>query len=202
MDADCSQLIQALGGADLRQRRRAFKALEKRSRFSCLESALASQSTPDLTKRLICEILCRTRWREAVPVLLQQLESANPSLRAVAADALGDIGDDRAGPSLLKLLEDPNQPTSVRDTAASSLGAIGYHAAWPVLAKHLGDPAKTVRYCSAKSLMFLAEPNAVPALEAALREEKESDVRDQIREALETIRESHAATGANAEDEP
>jgi HEAT repeat protein len=59
---------------------------------------------------------------QAVPTLLQLLESACPLLRSGAANALGRLGskDDKVVPALLNALKDPD--IGVRGNAAQSLG--------------------------------------------------------------------------------
>ncbi len=185
---DCIRWIDAIGGSDGRRRAPAIRALENKARLPCLVWGLRSPSTPSQAKVRLCEILYRTRWAEAVPVLLEQLNATDPSVRAIAADALGAIRDVSAGPALLSLFQDPSQPTYVRDTAAFALGMVGYHPAWSALADHLRDPEETIRYCVAKALGFLSEPLALPALKQALLEETAGRVREQISEAIAAIR--------------
>ncbi len=184
VDDYCQQLIDDFDGKDLRKMRRAVRALKERARFPCLEAALRDPRVSWTAKRDITEILYNACWPEAAPVLIEQLRSEDPDVRANAAEALGAIGDASAGPALLELLEDRGEPTFVRDTAAMSLGLVGYHPAWKALCKHLGDPERTVRYCSAKALSFLKEPLSREYLKEALGRENEEMVVIQIQEAL------------------
>ena len=184
VDDHCQQLIDDFDGKDLRKMRRAVQALKERARFPCLEAALRDPRVSRTAKRDITEILYNMRWPEAAPVLIEQLRSDDPDVRANAAEALGAIEDVSAGPPLLSLLDELEGPTYVRDTAAMSLGLVGYHPAWKALCKYLGDPEKTVRYCSAKALSFLKEPLSREHLREALQREKEEMVVVQIQEAL------------------
>ena len=187
MEDSCDRLVAMLESQRTSERRRSLKRLENHAMLPCLESALRNPATSDNAKRLICEILYRMRWPDAVPALLGQLHSSSQEVRAVAADALGNIGDVRAGPALLQLLEDENQPTMVRDNAAFSVGLVGYRPGASVLARYLHDPAETVRYCAAKALGWLGDPSTLPALEAALRLENAERVRRAIEEAIRNI---------------
>src|SRR5438552_3348352 len=67
---------------------------------------------------------------EAAPTILLLLQSSEEWVRRVAADILGDLGQDhldRVGPALLNALDDPEH--LVRDAAVESLGALGYRPA-------------------------------------------------------------------------
>jgi HEAT repeat protein len=187
MNDQCRQLIDDFGGTDYRKMRRAVRALKRRTRFPCLEAALRDAQVATSVKRGITELLYELRWPEAVTVLVEQVQSSDPHVRANAAEAIGAIGDVSAGPALLPLLDDLSEPTYVRDTAAFSLGLVGYHPAWRTCVKYLSDPERTVRYCCAKALSFFNEPESRRHLEEALESETEEMVRMQLQETLRTL---------------
>ena len=70
---------------------RAVQALKERARFPCLEAALRDPRVSRTAKRDITEILYNACWPEAAPVLIEQLRSEDPDVRANAAEALGAI---------------------------------------------------------------------------------------------------------------
>jgi HEAT repeat protein len=93
--------------------------------------------------------------KEAVPDLIQALQSSDVLLRAQAALALGAIGPDARGavPALTAALDDPEW--SVRRQAALALGDIGADARPAVPALHRlkdGDPNGLVRKAVAQAL--------------------------------------------------
>ena len=63
--------------------------------------------------------------------LIKQLQNSQPHLRSHAAEALGEIGSEKAVPNLIDILDD--RDTDVRLHAALSLGKIGSHEAIPKL---------------------------------------------------------------------
>ena len=101
----------------------------------------------------------------AVPALIQALGDSNSAVRAVAAWALGDLGDPRAVPALIQALGDSDR--DVRRAAAEALGAIGDPQAVPALIKALGDSDRAVRRAAAEALVKIGTPD-VPALIQAL----------------------------------
>src|SRR6516225_3392068 len=74
----------------------------------------------------------------AVKPLMEMLRDDDRSIRIIAIDELGRIGDERAAAPLLPLLldGDPN----MRMAAANALGEIGDARAVPPLLRLLGDP--------------------------------------------------------------
>jgi HEAT repeat protein len=104
---------------------------------------------------------------------LRDLARGSPRARAMAAHALGDVGDDPAQrrdavAALVRALDDDR--LEVRAEAASSLGELGDVAAVPHLIKRLGDGAGPVRQNAAIALGTLRAPEAFEPLATALRE--------------------------------
>lgn len=71
--------------------------------------------------------------RNAVPLLIEQLQSNDREIRTRAARALGAIGDSTAGEPLMALLSDG--AWEVRAAAALALGRLGISEASPYLAR-------------------------------------------------------------------
>lgn len=118
--------------------------------------------------------------REAIPDLIPLLKSNDPSVRAVAADALGLMAADAgsAVPALLLTLED--QVDFVRHSAYAALGAFTGQAKEivPVLEPHLQDPAPEIRSAALAALLSLStnKVERLPQIIVQLRDES-PDVR-------------------------
>ncbi|GBC97458.1 hypothetical protein HRbin16_03281 [bacterium HR16] len=80
-----------------------------------------------------------------MPDLLELAQSSDFHVQMAAIDALGDLGDVRAEPALLKLLsEHPND--NIRYRAAEALIKVGTSAAIPVLEGRLqAEPSRSVQ---------------------------------------------------------
>ncbi|MDP6380375.1 MAG: HEAT repeat domain-containing protein, partial [Phycisphaerae bacterium] len=114
-----------------------------------------------------------------VPELASQDEDTIESLiakltsplqaRTLAAFRLGERGDKRAVPVLIKALKD--EEWRARDRAAQALYKIGDPSAAPALAEMLADPVWRVRFWAAKALRYMKSTDAVPALIKAVEDE-------------------------------
>jgi HEAT repeat protein len=113
--------------------------------------------------------------REAVPGLVKQLKDADPSVRARAADELGQVGPEGkdAVPALTAALDDRDGFVRVR--AAEALADVGGDAgaAATALGKALADKDAKVRRAAAVALwrMGPGAKAAVPALGKGLADE-------------------------------
>jgi len=135
-----------------------------------------------LTSRILCDILGARRARTAIPALLNCLTNPDPSLKNDAAEALGKIGDPKAGEQILKHFI--NEP---RLWFAAALGAIGYRPAIPYLLSALNSNLENVRGGAAWSLGVMKVTDAQEALMNALKIEKDQYALDRIQEALDRI---------------
>jgi hypothetical protein len=93
--------------------------------------------------------------------------------RRQAARVLGQIGDPRAVPALLGVLEEYDQRTTLKEEAMKALGAIGDRsAAEPIgrlLDRSLSEPMSELRLAALASLGALGGPKAAGILVNALR---------------------------------
>lgn len=121
----------------------------------------------------------KRRLESSIPHLQAFLNAQDPDIRLAAVEALGDIGDDRAGESLLALLND-DEDRSIRDTAAWSLGLFKYRPAVARLAWMLQSPEPTVRSCAAAALVSIGDRTALPAIRFRLAQEREEAVRKDL----------------------
>ncbi len=143
-------------------------------------------SQKEITSRILCEILGIRRAKSAVPVLVECLDDPSPSVKEVAAEALGRIGSTKAGEELLNHFdEDPTYPWF-----AIALGAIGYRPAIPSLINALSSPFAIVRGGSAWALGELKAYEARNALEGALEKEDNEYAINRMQEALHQIKEN------------
>jgi HEAT repeat protein len=107
---------------------------------------------------------------EAVPKILRLLKSADESIRADAAEALGYLGSEEVetvGLALMPLLNDPEE--LVRSEAVEALGELDYTpAVAPIEYILRNDPSALVRASAAETLGYLEEASAIETLELSL----------------------------------
>jgi HEAT repeat protein len=98
-------------------------------------------------------------------ILVTLLDDPQAIVRLTAAEALGKIGDGKAGPFLLPVLHDPDP--KVRAAAARSVGALSVTGkeVETELAALLADPDPPVRHAAAQALGIR---EATPTLTSAL----------------------------------
>lgn len=115
----------------------------------------------------IADILSR-HGEAAVDPLIAVLNAGDHLLaRSWAANVLGEVGAQRAYPSLVRLLDDPED--EVRSKAAAALGRLGDSRAVPHLLDHLlTDPTSFVRVRIAASLGNFGGPQVIDRLVRAL----------------------------------
>lgn len=158
------------------------------------------QATKPLTRQILSELAGRRFERDAVPTLLELLFDPSEGVRCEAADALGIIGDVRAGPVLLKLLSTrkrDSRMSPVPDMVASALGAVGYRPAIPLLIQTLEDGYPMIRGLAAWGLGVMCATEAESALRAALArktEPRNSYEHARLLEAIEAISMAKRAT--------
>ncbi len=108
-------------------------------------------------------------WRdEALTDLLGRLESEQANRRWEAAEGLGELGDPRAIPALVRALRDPH--AFVRWAAAQAIGRIGGEEAVALLLPLLQESDPLVRRSAADALGYLDTPAVRQALRRALRD--------------------------------
>ncbi len=115
---------------------------------------------------------------------LQQLRSIDWKVRSQAAEKLGESGDQRAVPALVKALEDKDR--NVREAAAGALGNIGNASAVDPLLETLRDSDRSVRRSAAEALGRIGDERVIERLLPLLKD-KDSDLRSAVAKALETM---------------
>ena len=115
--------------------------------------------------------LFRSLGREAVPELVQLLESHTTGLaaRLVAADALGHLGDLRAVPALLQLYDHP--AANLRITVMEALARLGDPRALPAVLLCMTDSAWEVRAQAAAAAGRIGSAETVALLQQLLGDE-------------------------------
>jgi HEAT repeat protein len=128
--------------------------------------------------------------RAVVPLLLENLASAEPEMRAKIAFVLGRIGDPRAVDSLLVLVGDAS--THVRSRAITALLNIGGERAVSALARHTAHESVEMRVAAAKAIGGLSHAGYLDSL-IALLADRETSVRLATIESLGLLRDVRAA---------
>ncbi len=140
--------------------------------------------------------------KKAVPGLIQQLKNPAKDVRFVAAGLLGRLGADAAEavPHLLEVLRD-DESSSVHNLVTQALGKIGPMAelAVPEIIETLKSDNGGLRREAAKALGLIGSPVAIPALKAAMNDERR-DVRKAAAEAIKQIEVEKPAVQVEAEE--
>ena len=108
---------------------------------------------------------------QKIEKLIEKLKVKNPCARRISASELGLIGSKDAVPSLIKALQQDQDP-EVRVSAAVTLGNIGAKDAVPtlILALQDQDPQVRRRVAFVLGLIGASAVDAVPALIQALQD--------------------------------
>lgn len=117
--------------------------------------------------------------KPAVPFLVKALKG---STRAIAAFALGRIGDTSAIPFLIESLNDPSK--YIRERVAKDLGKFGKPAV-DALVKILSDKkkSKNARKVAVEALGYIGDTSAIPVLMETLNDRNE-EIRNTAVEAM------------------
>lgn len=135
------------------------------------------------------------------PLIKELFPFKNDDVRALAAQALGQIADQTLPPPIIPApdatrciapllnLVNNDKAWTVRRKAASALGGVGKipgQAVVPALVAHLGDPRPEVRAASAEALGRIGDASTAPAIVNMLMTNRAGAVRE-IVVALEKI---------------
>ena len=122
-----------------------------------IEMLKTGERTPGGPKVMM---LNSTSVKEKLGPMIRLLEMEK--IRWAAAEALGDIGSDRAVMPLIKLLDSDDE--TIRRAAANALGDIGRVEAVAPLIDMLEDESEFVRWASVEALGRIGSEHAVSAL--------------------------------------
>ncbi len=109
---------------------------------------------------------------EAVPALIQLLNSDNERTVFLATQILGSQADTTAVEPLGRMIDSSN--AAIRSAAAWSLGSIGHESALPYLQTALDDSVADVRHSAIKALGYIHDPRAVKSIFNMFRDEADS----------------------------
>ena len=157
-----------------------------------LSSMISMHFLQQLSSGMVMFIHSKFRDYCAIPGLLEALTNREVSIREIAVEALGKIGDASAIPDLLEALKDDKWEVRVRVVVA--LGKIGDASAIPGLLEVLRDKEWTMRDSAIVALEKIGDASAIPGLLKALKEE-DWEVRISASEALGKIRDASAIPG-------
>jgi len=110
------------------------------------------------------------------------LQSQDTEKRVRAIEFLGTQRDRTSIPALVEAMGDPE--VEVRSKAVWALGMMQAKEAVTGASRLLGDPESRVRQSVSRALMQIEEPDALPALRAALAKEADTWVRKDLEEAI------------------
>jgi HEAT repeat protein len=165
--------------------RRAQVALGKIGSPAAVTALVALTRTPPVSAETKAAL--RLAGAAAVPALVRELSAGTPGSGAIAAAALGDIGDRRATAPLADALE---RHTELAPVGLDALARIGDPAAVPTLVRAAESPDLETRRRGYAALLALRDARAVVALPRGF-----ADADPYVRELSATLA---AAIGAQA----
>ncbi len=167
-------LVGLLGDSDEEVRIFAAVMLGSLEGAGVAPALIDSLADPDVNVRhAAAASLGRMKAPEAVPRLIEALRS-EPWLQYPAIHALGEIGDSRAAPPLLELLDDE----FLRAPALEALGQVAQRDALPRIAAHLLDPDPALQNAAIRAVVEIEQRATAsgqsldPSVQAALRREE------------------------------
>lgn len=168
--SDLDRLLEAIAGDDEWARHRALEALQDRAPTPDeFDRVLVALADPDATRRTAARMAMAALAApdaaapDAARAALQDaLLTGGTDVRVLAASALGEAGDPRAGDALVEALEDPEP--NVTAAAADALGALRYRDALEPLAALSEAETFWVRAAAVVALGRLEDERAVPVL--------------------------------------
>ena len=142
-------LLPLLGDEHPRVRARAVQALAVAPGLEELARQGLSSPRPPV-RQGTCEALGRARRKSALPGLLDRLSDPDPGVRARAAAALGEIGEESAAGRLAECFR-RHSDGATRAAALEALARISPETAKPLLPAASGDPSHEVRMVAAEN---------------------------------------------------
>lgn len=149
-----------------------------RSEYSLeiLEPLIEGLQSSDKDMRILsANTLGRIRSKEVVSMLLQALDDENPNVVYNVVECLGDIGDRRAVPALMQILQEhPDEWVHVATLEA--LGKIGDQRAVELLLLLVNKEKELIADSLIEALGVLGDSRAIPTLVTYLKK-NEQDIR-------------------------
>lgn len=178
------ELIEAVKSGTPTQRVGAATALGDLGAVRAVPALISALSAVEQDVRLTARDSLVTLGEPGVDLLIEAMANANAFTRLHSAEALGEIGDDRAAEVLLEHINDDHR--QVRLAATYAVGKVGDPGAIAELITKLDDDDREMREAAAVSLGQLDAHQALPQLVLALEDPIEA-VREQAAAALGRI---------------
>lgn len=139
--------------------------------ISELSVFIKSEDAPYASIRLLGEF----KDQRGLPILIDTIKNKKTSVRSIAIDAIGDLGNKEAVGILLEILVDPKEYAGTRDHAARALGRLGDKKAVGPLIDVLKNKMenKDVRIGAAVALGNIRDKRAVEPLIDVLKDKRE-----------------------------
>jgi len=158
-------LFQAFGDASWRVRKEAIEiylglAVSQELIGEIIELLHAEENAG--LRNAAVELLVRLD-RDAVPMLLENMDCPDHDVRKFIVDILGEIGDRQAIPALVGALQDPDN--NVLAAAAENLGKLQAAEAIPALLEAMRNPDVLLRFTILEALGQIKQPVPIVHLE-------------------------------------
>jgi HEAT repeat protein len=184
----------ALGEDEVHARWRSFWAVSRFDRDRTIPMLLKALKSRNWTRRWRAALmLSMMRRREAVPVLLKGLDNDDDWIQWEALSALKSL----APPDIEKRITgflSTGQPLALRQEAILALAAIGSKKACAALKRALRDREPQVRWRASMGLARTRDPAWLPALRAALANEKSDTVILQLKQDIDYLERANGKT--------
>ena len=152
--------------------------------FKPLLSVLREKGVNDRVLINTIEALGFMGRKEAVKPLIAFLKSDSKYLRKATVVALGEINDDSAIPTLIRVLKE-DEDSYTRSSASKALGNTAKRSVIPALIESLHDSSYSVRHDSRAALVKLLDASLVTQfIDDLLNDEKKAQYRKEVIEIL------------------
>jgi HEAT repeat protein len=165
------RVIDALSDSNANVRAAAVRALGESSSERAVSPLIAVMREESSTLRAQASVSLARLGPVALPKLIALLADSQPSVRQLAAEALGDIGSREAVAPLVQLIE--TDPSGARLEAISALGKIGDPAAVDAILSLCRSGSVAVRKRAIGALARIRDRRSVEALTTAVSDQNE-----------------------------
>jgi HEAT repeat protein len=148
-----------------------------------LVDALENASLSEPQRALVIRLIGRTGDPRMVDTFVDMLALGSDMLQASAAEALGYIGDGRAVPPLIAILED-TEDSALCEITINALAALGDDRANEIILPMLNSADEWTRRAAATAMATLGDRRAVRQLLRMQREDESQVVREAAGHAL------------------
>jgi HEAT repeat protein/MFS family permease len=162
------EIVKALGDPSPRVRRNAARTLARLDDPRLAEHLVAHvQMHPDLVEEETVEAMGEIGNQDAVPVLIELLQSPRSLLRRAAAKSLARLGSTDAIQALTEAAQEVGDP-DLRRSSIQALRILEAREAGPAIYDALFDPHPSVRIAAAEAVAELGLKDGLPYVRQAL----------------------------------